>query len=117
MMRVIRQTAVILAACFAGEAIRAFVPLNIPAGIYGLIILFLLLECKAVRLEDVKDTGDFLTGNMQLMFIPSTVGLITAFGVLRRMALPLLVIIPATTVFVLAVTGLTAQLLAGRRKR
>ena len=117
MMRAIRQMAVILAACFAGETIRALVPLNIPAGIYGLVILFLLLEFKAVRLEDVKNTGDFLTGNMQLMFIPSTVGLIAAFGVLRTMALPLLVIIPVTTVLVLAVTGLAAQLLTGRRGR
>lgn len=116
-MKTIRQLAVILAACFAGEALRALIPLNIPAGIYGLVLLFLLLEFRVVRLEDVKETGDFLTGNMQLMFIPSTVGLITAFGVLRSMALPLLFIIPLTTVLVLAVTGFVAQMLAGRRGR
>ena len=50
-MKYIKQLAVILAVSFAGEGLNRLIPLPVPAGIYGIVILFLihlLLLCFAL---------------------------------------------------------------------
>ena len=46
---------------------------------------------------------------MTIMFIPATVGLMENWDVLRPILVPLIVIIPVTTVLVMGITGRTAQ--------
>ena len=53
-----------------------YIPLPVPASIYGMIILFLCLSTGIIKLSDVKDAGKFLIEIMPLMFIPAGVGLI-----------------------------------------
>ena len=46
-MKYLSQALIIAAVTFAAELIHHFVPLPIPASIYGLVILFFLLNIKA----------------------------------------------------------------------
>lgn len=75
-MKYIKQLLVIIAVSFAGEIVHKFLPLPIPAGIYGIAVLFACLELKIVKLSSVKETADFLLEVMPIMFIPPAVGLI-----------------------------------------
>lgn len=86
-----------------------FIPLPIPASIYGLVLMFLLLVTGIVKLPQVKETAEFLVEIMTIMFIPATVGLMENWDVLRPILVPLIVIIPVTTVLVMGITGRTAQ--------
>lgn len=104
-MKYIYQAAVIFAVTFAGEMLYHFLPLPVPASIYGLIIMLLCLCTGVVKLEKVDETGDFLLKIMPIMFIPGGVGLILAWEELRKILVPVIVITIITTVVVMAVTG------------
>lgn len=59
-MKILRQFGLILAITFAGEVLKALLPLPIPASIYGMVIMLVGLVSGLLRLEDVQDVGDFL---------------------------------------------------------
>ena len=49
------------------------------------------------------------------MFIPAAAGLIDSWGVLRPLIVPIMIITVVITVFVMAVTGRVAQMIAQKR--
>lgn len=118
-MKYIRQLTIILAVSFAGELLRLWIPLPVPASIYGLSLLLLGLMSGAIRTEQVKDTGMFLIEILPMLFIPAAVGLMDSWQALRRELVPIAVMIPATTVIVMAATGRVTQRLlrAGGKSR
>lgn len=87
-MKYIKQFLIILLISFIGELMNYYIPLPVPASIYGMIILFLCLSTGIIKLSDVKDAGKFLIEIMPLMFIPAGVGLIDSWGVLKPLLLP-----------------------------
>ena len=117
-MKYLRQFGIILAVTCAGEIMKYFIPLAIPGSIYGLILMFVLLLTRAIKVEHVKETGEFLIEIMPLMFIPGGVGLVTAWGDLKDMILPVVVITIISTIVVMAVTGKATELImkTGKKK-
>ena len=81
-MKYLRQFGIILIVSFIGELLNYVVPLPIPASIYGLVIMFTCLCTKVIKLDEVKETADFLIEIMPLMFIPAAVGLIEIWDVI-----------------------------------
>ncbi len=114
-MRYLLQFLVILAISFLGEAIHWLVPLPVPASIYGMALLFIGLCTGIVKLAHVRETGLFLIEIMPVMFIPAGVGLMASWGVLRPVLGPVAFITVASLVTVMAVTGLVAQRLIGKK--
>lgn len=94
---------------FLGEGVKALIPLTVPASVYGLVILFLLLETGLVKPDQVKETADFLIEIMPVMFLPAAVGLMDSWGILRPILFPVLLVTIATTVLVMVISGRTAQ--------
>lgn len=117
-MKYIYQLFIILVVTFVGELLHYFIPIPVPASIYGLIIMLILLCTKVVKLERVERTSDFLIEIMPLMFIPGGVGLVTAWGDLKNMMLPVVVITIISTIVVMAVTGKATELVmkTGKKK-
>lgn len=116
-MKYIRQMTVILSVTCVAELLKYFIPLPIPASIYGLVLMLLLLVTGAVKLPQVRETAEFLIEIMTIMFIPAAVGLLESWDVLRPILLPLMVITPVTTVLVMGATGCTAQWILRRGRR
>ncbi|MCF2643033.1 MAG: CidA/LrgA family protein [Lachnospiraceae bacterium] len=108
-MRFMKQFGVILAITFLGEILRYVIPLPIPASIYGLVLMLLALKSGVVKLDQVKETGDFLIEIMPMMFIPAAVGLLVSWDSLKEIWLPVVVITLLTTIIVMAVSGLVTQ--------
>ena len=50
-MKYIYQLFIILVVTFVGELLHYFIPIPVPASIYGLIIMLILLCPKVVKLE------------------------------------------------------------------
>ena len=59
-MNFVIQFLIIIAFAFAGEVMHYFIPLPIPAGIYGIILLFLALEFKLVKVNDIREVSSSL---------------------------------------------------------
>lgn len=68
-MKYLKQFLIILAISFIGEILKYIVPLPIPASIYGMVIMFICLQTKILKLDDVKSVGKFLIEIMPVMFI------------------------------------------------
>lgn len=108
-MKTLGQIVIILLVSFAGELLNYCLPLPIPASIYGIVILFCLLEFKVIPLRAVKETGDFLVSIMQLMFIPAAVGLLEAWDVIAPNWLPYILITLTSTIVVMFFSGRVTQ--------
>lgn len=108
-MKYLRQLLIILIFSFAGEALHYLVPIQIPASIYGLVLLFIGLMTGLIRLSQVQETAKFLIEIMPMMFIPAGVGLLESWGVLKPILVPVIVILVVSTVFVMGVSGLVTQ--------
>ncbi len=108
-MKYLRQLGIIMVITFMGEMLKEVIPLAIPASIYGLLLMLAALMTKAVRLEDVKETADFLIEIMPVMFIPAAAELVVSWGILQDILIPVIVITLVTTVAVMAVSGRVTQ--------
>lgn len=118
-MRYVRECAIIFGITLVGEGLNLILPLPVPSGVYGLFLLLFLLCTKAVKLEDVEATGNFLLDIMPILFIPASVGLIESYKALRGILVPLVVICIVSTLAVMVVTGKMAEFMLsiGGRKR
>ncbi|MCI6553316.1 MAG: CidA/LrgA family protein [Lachnospiraceae bacterium] len=116
-MKYVKQFMIILLVALAAEALEVLLPLPIPASIYGLFIMLLLLLSGLLKAEAVKDASGFLVEIMPLMFIPAAVGLMESYVELQGILLPMLTAVAVTTVVVMAVTGRCAQAIAGRGRK
>jgi holin-like protein len=117
-MKYLKQFGIILVISFVGEILNYLIPLPIPAGIYGIIILFFALMFKIVPLEQVKDTAHFLIEIMPIMFISPAVGVMETFGLIKTNWVSYILIIAISTVLVMAVSGgITQLIIRYRRKR
>ena len=114
-MKFLRQFMIILLLSFLGEVLKMFIPLPIPASVYGLVLMLLCLVTGILKTSQVKEAAFFLIEIMPVMFIPAAAGLIDSWKVLQPLLLPILVITVVITIFVLVVTGKIAQMIAQKR--
>lgn len=114
-MKFLRQFMIILLLSFLGEVLKMFIPLPIPASVYGLVLMLVCLMTGVLKTSQVKDVAFFLIEIMPVMFIPAAAGLIDSWGVLRPLIVPIMIITVVITVFVMAVTGRVAQMIAQKR--
>lgn len=114
-MKFLRQFMIILLLSFLGEVLKMFIPLPIPASVYGLVLMLLCLVTGVLKTSQVKDAAFFLIEIMPVMFIPAAAGLIDSWKVLQPLLLPILVITVVITVFVMVITGKVAQMIAQKR--
>ena len=108
-MKYIRQFAVILTVSFLGEVLKALIPLQIPASIYGLLLMLAALCLHIIPLEAVKDAGKFLVEIMPLMFIPAAVGLTESWSRISPILAELIAVTAVSTILVMAVSGRVTQ--------
>ncbi len=111
-MKYLSQFLIILGFTLAGEALQRILPLPIPASVWGLSLLFLALCLKLVKVEQVKETGRFLTSILPVLFVGPTVGIVEYWDFLSGRLLPIGLLILATTVLTFGISGRVAQVLS-----
>lgn len=114
-MRYLQEAVLIAAITFAAELIKFFVPLPVPASIYGLILLFILLKSGALKLEQIETVGGLLLELMPLLLVPASVSFLTVLDTIQAMLLPVLIMGLIGTMVVMAVTGRVSQWLVQRK--
>lgn len=108
-MKLVKQLFIILGISFAGELLKELIPLPVPAGIYGLLILLGLLCAGIVKVEDIGMVSDWLIEAMPLFIVPAGVGLMEQWGLLKPVLIPVLLIMAVSTVFVFGAAGSVTQ--------
>lgn len=116
-VKLLVQIGIVFTICLVGEGIARLLPFAFPASVISMILLFLLLLSGALKVEHIREKGNFLLRNMAFFFIPSGVALIEQTDVLRGKVLPLLAVCLITTVLTFAVSALTIRLVSSWQNR
>lgn len=115
-MKFLIQFMIIIAFSFLGELLHYILPLPIPASIYGIVLLFVALELKWVKVKDIRETSSFLIAVMPVMFIPAAVGLIDSWKSIGNSWLEYIIVTLLTTFVVMGVSGWITQFVIQRNK-
>ena len=116
-MKYLRRLLIILIFSFIGEVLHSLIPIQVPASIYGLVLLFIALLTGIIQLPQVKEAAKYLIEIMPLMFIPAGVGLLESWGDLKSILIPVLLLLVASTILVMGVSGKVTQGIIQRSKR
>ena len=116
-MKLLKQFLIILAISFVGEILKYLLPLPVPASIYGMVILFIGLLTGLIPLNSVRSAGKFMIEIMPVMFIPAGVGLMSSWGNLKPVLVPVIVITVVALLTVMIATGHVSQLVIRMQKR
>ena len=118
-MRYVIQLFIIICFSFLGEILHEVLPFPIPASIYGIVLLFLALELKILKVAQIREVSTTLIISMPVMFVPPAVGLISSWGNIKNNWAEYLLITFASTFVVMAIAGWTTQwiILWRRNKR
>ena len=116
-MDLIFQFLRIMVFCFAGELCHNFLPLPIPASVYGLLLLLAALKLGGVKPEQVRTAALFLTGIFPLLFVPAAAGVMDLWADLQAMLVPVLLALIPITILVMTVSGCVTQRLAERKEK
>lgn len=108
-MKYLSQFCILLGFALLGEALQKLIPLPIPASVYGLVLLFLALCLKILKPEQVRQTGNFLTGILPVLFVAPAVGIVDHWALIRPNLLPIALLIAATTALTFGISGRLAQ--------
>jgi len=92
-MKLYVQLTIIFTISLIGEIISDGLHLPIPGSMIGLLILFLLLQFKLLRMRHVNMVGNFLLANMTILFLPPAVGIMDKFHVIAPYLFPIMLIL------------------------
>lgn len=108
-MKYLSQFGIILIISLIGEVLHAFLPLPVPASVYGLLLMFLALMTGIIKLHQVEKAADLMIELMPLFFVPPGVSLITSWADISGLIVPFIITVLVSTIIVMAVTGRVTQ--------
>ena len=109
MMKYLYQAGIVFLFTFLGEVCAKIIPIPMPAAIWGLLLLFAALCAKLIRVEKIKECSGFLVALMPVLFVAPTVNLMEQAEAMRDNLPAVIVIIVASTVLTILVTGRVVQ--------
>ena len=108
-MKYLSQFVIIMGFTLLGEALQRLIPLPIPASVYGLALLFLALCLKIVKVNQVKETGGFLTSILPILFVSPAVGIVEDWGLVADRLVPILLLLVGSTIVTFGISGRITQ--------
>lgn len=90
----------------------------IPASVFGMILLYILLSSRIIQLRYIEKAAAFLNKHLAFFFVPIAVGLMEYGGLIKSIGLQLLLMIVGSTMIGLVITaGLTQFLIRKERTK
>lgn len=115
-MKLFREALIILGIYLIGEFLAASLQLPVPGNILGMVILFILLCTKVVKVDNISTVTNFLLDHLAFFFIPAGVGLMASIGIIKSTWWQLLLVCISTTIIIIGVTGIIVQAISRRAK-
>ncbi|QQZ09736.1 CidA/LrgA family protein [Heyndrickxia vini] len=91
--------------------------LSIPGSILGLVILFILLQTKVIKLKWIEVGGNWLVAELLLFFIPSAVGILQYKQLLMENGFKIFAVIVISSTIVMVCSGFLAEKMARRKEK
>lgn len=113
---IVVQILIIHVFLFLGIVIKHFISIPIPASMVGLILLFIALKLKIVKLDWVEKGGNWLLAELLLFFVPSAVGIVNYTEIFSMNGLESVLLIGLSTVIVMGVTAFTSEKIYNRKR-
>jgi putative effector of murein hydrolase LrgA (UPF0299 family) len=103
---------VLLLCQLAGEVATRLLGLPLPGPVLGMVFLFVGLLAKGGIPDGLDSVSRTILGNLALLFVPASVGVMVHLKVIAAEALPILAAVLLGTVLTIAVTGRLMQSLS-----
>lgn len=92
-----------------GELISWLFQIPVAGNILGMLLIFIALKLKLIRLEDVKPASDKLIKYLVVFFIPYGVGLMVYFNMVAEFWLPITVAVVFSSILTLYITAVILE--------
>lgn len=116
-MRLLLQLALILSVCFIGDFFHRVCGFPLPSNITAMLILFLLLCTKIVKVDQIAEMSHFFLKRLPFFFLPPSIGILAIYGSLKGNIPVLVLLCVVATILTLAVTGKVTDFLVKRFER
>ncbi|ODJ51986.1 antiholin LrgA [Brochothrix thermosphacta] len=113
----LQQAFIFAIVMLVANIIKGFLPMPMPASAIGLILLFIALSTKIVKVEQVEGLGNKLISIISFLFVPAAISVINSLGILSTSGLQIMLIIIVATVILLAITGWSTQVFLKKRAK
>lgn len=108
-LKLLKQMAVILSICFAGEFVRSALHLIVPGNVIGMLLMLFCLKTGIVKIHNIEEISNFLLDHLAFFFLPAGVGLISCFTLVKGSLFSLITITFISTIIIMATTGIVVQ--------
>ncbi|MFC3770490.1 CidA/LrgA family protein [Paenibacillus sp. GCM10012303] len=99
------------------DVLASILPIPVPGSIVGIVLLFVLLKLKIVRLGWIEQGSNWLIAQMLLFFIPATVGIMNYKSMFMTSGLRIVGTIVISTAAVMICSGYIGERIAARKER
>lgn len=99
------------------NGLSVWLHLKVPGSILGLILVFLLLHFRVIKVEWVELGSKWLVAEMLLFFIPPAAGMMQFKDLLLGSGVQILLVIVVTSILVMVCAGVMTQFVASRKER
>lgn len=112
----IMQLFLLLIICEMGTYLSDFFNLPIPGSVIGMLILFILLQTKILKVEWIDVTASFLVKHLAFFFIPISVSLMTMGWLFLKYGLPLVLTLLISLIIGFSISAWIVQKLSRREE-
>ena len=92
-----------------GELLTWLFKLPVAGNIIGMLLIFLALRLKLIKLQDVKPAADQLIKYLVVFFIPYGVGLMVYFNLIAEYWLPISIAVIFSSILTLYITAIILE--------
>jgi holin-like protein len=100
-----------------GNLIARVYRLPVPGNVIGIVLLFLLLWLKVIKMEQIELAAGWLLKHLSFFFIPISVGLMTLGDVFLKKGLPFLFVLIVSAFIGLISAGKTSQAVISKTEK
>ena len=116
-MNILLQIGIVLGICLVGEALSSILPFILPGNIIGMILIFILLLVRVMKIDHIRQKAQFLKQNMAFFLVPSSVSIIQHTELLKEILIPLLVISMVSTILTFLLTAFAVNFTMKLKKK
>lgn len=115
-IRIVLQIGILYLFYYVGVLFVKFTHLPLPPSVIGLLLLFLCLQQKWIKVQVIQAGASFLIGFMTLFFIPGIIGIIDYPELLSIHGILLVVAVIVSTLFAIYITGVLGMKIEKKEK-
>ncbi|MGL4982014.1 MAG: CidA/LrgA family protein [Treponemataceae bacterium] len=110
-MKIFIQLGIFAFLCLLAQAISLLLPFAFPSSVIAMLILLILLIVRVIRIKQIEELSAFFKSNMAFFFLPSTVGIIEVFDLLKPIWIQFILICIISTIATFLATAGTVKII------